>query len=107
LKETLVKPVTVINQIVTKPGKMEEFIDIQRNFATVLMKQPSGLIGGRMYRSTDGKSAVLVSQFESESAQEALRQSEAFKHHLKQLQALVESASPTVYEEAYTTGNFK
>jgi quinol monooxygenase YgiN len=101
------KPVTVINRLAIKPGKMDEFIDAQRNFATALMKKPNGLIGGRMYRSIDGKSAVLVSQFESESAQEDIRQSDAFRQHVSQLQVLIESASPTLYEEAYTTGDFK
>jgi quinol monooxygenase YgiN len=102
-----VKPVTVINRLTIKPGKMDEFIDAQRNFATTLMKTPNGLTGGRLYRSIDGQSAVLVSQFESESAQEDIRQSDAFKQHVNQLQVLIESASPSLYEEAYTTGGFK
>jgi len=101
------KPVTVINRLVIKSGKMDEFIDAQRNFASGLLTKRSGLIGGRMYRSIDGKSAVLVSQFESESAQEELRQSHAFKQHLNVLQTMVESATPSLYEEAYTTGDFK
>lgn len=100
------KPVTVINRFTIKPGKMDEFIAAQRNFATALAQAPNGLVGGRMYRGGDGHSAVLVSQFESESAQEAIRQSDTFKQHLSRLQPLVESASPSLYEEAYTTGNF-
>jgi quinol monooxygenase YgiN len=101
------KPVTVINRLAIKPGKMDEFIDVQRNFASGLMTKSSGLIGGRLYRSIDGKSAVLVSQFESDSAQAELRQSQAFKQHVNALQPIVESASPSLYEEAYTTGDFK
>ena len=101
------KPVTVINRLVVKPGKMEEFIDAQRNFAAGLTTESCGLIGGRMYRSSDGKSAVLVSQFESESALEELRQSNAFKQHLNWLQSMLESATSSLYEEAYTTGDFK
>jgi len=101
------KPVTVINRMLIKSGKMDEFIAAQRNFASGLMTKPSGLIGGRLYRSIDGKSALLVSKFESESAQEELRQSPAFKQHLNVLKEMVESASPTLYEEAYTTGDFK
>jgi quinol monooxygenase YgiN len=101
------KPVTVINRMLIKPGKMDEFVDAQRNFASNLMTKPSGLIGGRLYSSIDGKSALLVSKFESESAQEELRQSPAFKQHLNVLKEMVESASPTLYEEAYTTGDFK
>jgi hypothetical protein len=60
-----------------------------------------------MYRGVDGHSAVLVSQFESESAQEEIRRSDTFKQHLSRLQPLVESAGPSLYEEAYTTGDFK
>jgi quinol monooxygenase YgiN len=101
------KPVTVINRFVIKPGKMDEFIAAQRNFVTALANKPDGLVGGRMYRGVDGHSAVLVSQFASESAQEDIRQSDSFKQHLSRLQPLVESASPSLYEEAYTTGNFK
>ena len=98
------KPVTVINYLSIKPGKMDEFIETQRGFA---MTRPNGLLGGRMYRSLDGKSAVLVSQFESERAQEEVRQTDAFKQHLSRLQTMVESASPSLYEEAYTAGDFK
>jgi quinol monooxygenase YgiN len=101
------KPVTVINRLVIKPGKMDAFMDAQRNFAAALMTKPSGLIGGRMYRGIDGNSAVLVSQFDSESALEELRQSHAFKQHLNALQPMVESATQSPYEEAYTTGDFK
>jgi heme-degrading monooxygenase HmoA len=103
-KEARMKPVTVINYLSIKPGKMDEFIETQRGFA---MTRPNGLLGGRMYRSLDGKSAVLVSQFESERAQEEVRQTDAFKQHLSRLQTMVESASPSLYEEAYTAGDFK
>lgn len=101
------KPVTVINPFSIKSGKMEAFIDAQRNFATRLTKTPCGLIGGRMYKGIDGKSAVLVSQFESQKAQEDIRQSEDFKQHISQLQDMIESVSPALYEVAYTTGDFK
>ena len=99
--------VIVINRLVIKPGKMDEFIDAQQGFAAALMGTPNGLIGGRMYRSLDGKSAVLVSEFESTQAQEQIRQQDTFKAHLKRLALLVESSSPAVYEVAYSTGNFE
>jgi quinol monooxygenase YgiN len=99
------KPVTVINRIHVKPGKMDEFIEAQRKFAAML---PSDwLIGGRMYRSLDGQSAVLVSTFRSKSAQDEVFQRADFKAHLQRLQPLVESSSPILYEEAYTTGDFR
>ena len=99
------KPVTVINRISVKPGRMDEFIEAQQKFSPGLLSR--GLVGGRMYRSVDGQSAVLVSTFESKEAQEQILQSSGFKEHLKRLQTLVESSNPTVFEEAYSTGAFK
>lgn len=98
------KPVTVINHLAIKPGNMDQFIDSQHRFATAL--PPCGLIGGRMYRSVDGQSAVLVSTFESKDAQEKLLRRAEFKEHIQHLQTFVESSSPVFYEEAYTTGAF-
>jgi quinol monooxygenase YgiN len=98
-------PVIVINRLVIKPGKLEEFIDAQQKFAATL--PACGLVGGRMYRSVDGQSCVLVSKFESTSAQEAILQRADFKEHLRRLQPLVESSSPVLYAEAYTTGDFR
>jgi quinol monooxygenase YgiN len=99
------KPVTIINRLAINPGKMDEFIAAQQKYSAEL--PPCGLLGGRMYRSIDGQSAVLVSTFESKTAQEALLQREDFKEHLKRLQPCVESSTPSLYEEAYTTGDFK
>jgi quinol monooxygenase YgiN len=106
-KERAMKPVTVINRLVIKPGKIDEFIDVQVNYASSLMEKPIGLIGSRLYRGVDNQTVVLVSQFESIKAQEEIRQLPAFRENVSQLQALVESSSPALYEEAYTTGSFK
>jgi hypothetical protein len=57
-----------------------------------------------MYRSLDGQSAVLVSTFRSKEDQDQVFGRADFKEHLQRLQPLVESSSPMVYEEAYTTG---
>jgi quinol monooxygenase YgiN len=99
------KSVTVINRFSIKPGKMDEFIDAQQKFVAAL--PPCGLVGGRMYRSLDGQSAVLVSTFQSKDAQEQVLQRPDFKEHLRKLQPLVESSNPVLCEEAYTTGVFK
>jgi hypothetical protein len=87
-----------------KPGKIDEFIAEQQKFVGTL--PPCGLIGGRMYRSVDEQSAVLVSVFESKSALDAIFQRVDFKENLLRLQPLVASSSPIQYEEAYTYGTF-
>jgi heme-degrading monooxygenase HmoA len=106
-KAGAMKPVTVINRLVIKAGKIDEFIDIQVNYASSLMEKPVGLVGSRLYRGVDNQTVVLVSQFESVKAQEEIRRLPAFKQNLGQLQALVESSSPALYEEAHSTGSFK
>ena len=100
------KPVTVINRLAIKPGVIDEFIEAQLNYASTLMEKPTGLIGSRLYRGLDGRTVVLVSQFESIQALEEIRQLPSFKENLSKLQAFVESSSPAVYEEAYTTDGF-
>ena len=100
------KPITVINFFTVKAGKLEEFIQIQNTFAKELCKSFSGLQGGRMYRGLDGKSAVLVSIFESQEAQEEVRKLQIFRDHVGKLQSVLEDAQPALYEVAYTTGNF-
>ena len=99
-------PITIVNHFEIAPGKMEAFIEAQLTFAATLCDRPSGLLGGRLYRGLDGRSAVLVSQFESAEAQERIRASETFQQHIARLKALIVSASPKLYEEAYTTGSF-
>ena len=98
------KPVVVINHLALKPGRMDAFVEAQRAFAASL--PPCGLVGGRMYKSADGLSAVLVSVFESKEAQEGVLERADFKAHLARLRPLVESSSPVLFEEAYTTGRF-
>jgi hypothetical protein len=83
---------------------IEEFIAAQRRVASTI---PGGLVGGRLYRSLDGGSVILVSQFESISAQQQILQNEGFKEHLKEMAPMVESSNPTQYEEVYTYGDFK
>lgn len=96
--------VTVIGTFGIKPGRIDEFISRQKEFATT--RCPTGLLGGRMYRNQDGTKAVLVSQFESAEAQKAVIGSAELQEHIGTLREMVESTSPDVYEEAYTYGTF-
>ena len=104
-KECPMHPVIAINRLVIKPGKIDEFISAQRKFAESL--PPCGLVGGRMYRSVDGRGTVLLSVFESQTAAEEVLRSADLKAHVKTLQPLVETSSPALYEVAYTYGDFK
>jgi hypothetical protein len=93
------KPVTQMNFLSIKPGKIGEFIGAERGYASD--KLPPVVIGSRMYRSLDGKSVVRVSQYESIEAHEEVHQDETLRRHIDRLRPLVESSSPTLYEEVY------
>jgi quinol monooxygenase YgiN len=98
-------PVIVINRFTIRPGRIDDFVDAQHAFASALPR--CGLVGGRMYRGLDGQSATLVSMFESKNALDELRQRADFKAHLERISQFVESSSPILYEQAYTTGDFR
>jgi quinol monooxygenase YgiN len=100
------KPVTQINFLSIKPDKIDEFFEADRSYIASA-SLPKGLIGSRLYRSRDGKSIVRVSQYESAEAHKEYHQSEALRQQIDRLRPFVESSSPTLYEELYTTGDFK
>jgi quinol monooxygenase YgiN len=103
-KETVMKSVTVINVLTIKPGKMEEFIKEHEAFSRDFGRTCSGLVGGRMYRSSDGKTAMLVSEFESKEAAEQVRNLPAVRDNVKKLQAFVDDSKPLLYETAFAYG---
>jgi quinol monooxygenase YgiN len=100
------KPVTQINFLSIKPEKIDEFFALDQSYITS-GNRPKGLISSRLYRSLDGKSAVRVSQYESIEAHRETHRSEALRQQIDRLRPLVESSSPGLYEEAYTTGELE
>jgi quinol monooxygenase YgiN len=104
--EKEMKPVTQINVLSIKPEKVEEFLETDRSYVAST-SLPKGLIGSRLYRSLDGRSVVRMSLYESVQAHHDQNQNEALQQQIGRLRPLVESASPALYEEVYTTGDFK
>lgn len=99
-------PVTQILFLSIKPDKIGEFLEADHNFITS-STLPKGLVGSRLYRSPDGKSAVRVVQYESVEAHKEYQQDEALQQHVARLRNFVESATGRLYEEVRTTGDFK
>lgn len=100
------KPITQINVISIKPGKADEFFEAQQSYIASVTPPP-GLIGIRMYKSMDGNSAVLVTQYESAKALDEVRQRAVLMEHIEKIQPLIESSTRTVYEELYAAGDIK
>jgi quinol monooxygenase YgiN len=99
-------PVTQINFLSIKPEKVDEFFETDQKYIASA-SLPKGLIGSRLYRSADGKSVVRMSQYESVEAHNEHHHREDLRQQIGKLRPLVESSSPALYEEVYTTGDFK
>lgn len=95
--------VTVINVFFPKPERFEEFVRTQQGALPGFRGKVAGLRGGHFYRSRDGKSAVLVSVFESEQAQQAFMRSDLFHAHRDRLAPLLERVEPALYDLVYET----
>jgi hypothetical protein len=98
------KPVTGINVLTIKDGKMDEFLEIHASFSSGFGRTCAGLNGGRMYRSLDGRTAILISEFESVEALERVRNLAEVKENVRQLQPLVEQSRINIFVTAYAYG---
>lgn len=98
------KPVVNISIIKPKPGKFDEFMALQLAQHQRLRGKVEGLVGGRLFRSADRSTAILVSVFETEEAAWRFREDERFIAHLIEVRPLIESAQPGAYETAYEVG---
>jgi quinol monooxygenase YgiN len=99
-------PVTQILFLSIKPDKIDEFLEADRNFIASATL-PKGLVGSRLYRSPDGKSAVRVVQYRSVEAHQEYQRNPALQQQVALLRDFVESATASLYEEVRTTGDFK
>jgi quinol monooxygenase YgiN len=99
-------PVTQILFFSIKPGKIDEFLEADRNFLASATL-PKALVGSRLYRSADGKSAVRVVQYKSIEAHQEYQQDPALQQQVALLRNFVESATASLYDEVRTTGDFK
>lgn len=101
------EPVVLINTFTLKPGKLAEFIDVQRAAVPSFAGRVPGLLGSRMHRALDGGKAVLVTLFDTQENWQRFAQSAEFIAHRDKIQALIERADPGFYQVAYQTGAFE
>jgi heme-degrading monooxygenase HmoA len=98
------RPVVIINTFVAKPGKLDEFIALQDAARHRFAGQIPGLRGSRMHRSLDGKTAVLMTAFDTLDDQKKWLATELFAEHRAQILPLIEQASPGAFEIVYQGG---
>ena len=99
------KPVVAISVVTPKPDKFEEFMALQLAQQRRVRGQVKGLIGGRLFRSLDERSFVIVAMFESEEDAQAWREDERLIAHRAQVAPLTERAATGTYETVYEVGS--
>jgi heme-degrading monooxygenase HmoA len=98
------RPVVNISVITPKPEHFEAFMALQLAQQRRTRGQVQGLLGGRLFRSLDNRSVVLVAIFETLEDSQAWRQDERLLSHLARVQPLAERAASGTYETAYEVG---
>ncbi|WP_157019282.1 antibiotic biosynthesis monooxygenase family protein [Mesorhizobium xinjiangense] len=85
-------PVVLVNTFHAKPGKLDEFIELQllEQHRMAATAAASGWRGSRLHRSLDGRTAIVVAVFESLAAQEAWSRRTAHSDQVGRIETLVE-----------------
>jgi heme-degrading monooxygenase HmoA len=98
------KPFVTINVITPNPGGFDEFMERQLAQQRRLRGEIAGLIGGRLFRSLDNRTVVLIAMFETEDDALRFRQDRRLVDHIAGVQPLIETAIGGTYETAYAVG---
>jgi quinol monooxygenase YgiN len=101
---TMPKPVVLINTFTVKPGKMDEFLALQRAALEQFRGRIPGWRGGRLHRALDGNTAVMMSVFESADAHRRFLETPGFDAHRARVLPLIEDAQPVYYEVVHESG---
>ncbi|MBE1205654.1 antibiotic biosynthesis monooxygenase family protein [Aminobacter carboxidus] len=91
-------PVAFVNIFTLKPGKLDEFIALQKvNLGRSVGNVP-GWRGSRLHRSIDGNTAIMISTFDSVADHKRVHQTQGFAEHIAKVGPLIESAVPGYYQ---------
>jgi heme-degrading monooxygenase HmoA len=95
-----VGPVVLINVFTPKPGKLDAFIETQKAELERLSQEAAiqGWRGSRLHRAVDGKTAVMVTVFDTIDDHKHWVATHAFAEHLDRIRPLIERAEPGYYE---------
>jgi quinol monooxygenase YgiN len=91
-------PVVFINIFTVKPGKIAEFVELQRKNLERSRSNVPGWRGSRLHRSLDGRTAIMVSMFDSVADHQRVHQTQRFSEHVERLAPLVEKVEPGYYQ---------
>lgn len=88
-----------INFFTLKPGKRDEFIEVQRSALPALGDIP-GFRGSQLYRSPNADRAIQIAFFDDADAHRHFQDSGAFQLHRQRLLPLIEATDPGCFNVA-------
>lgn len=101
-------PVMLVVTFFPKPGKLEQFLSVQREGLHRLIGRtpPPGWLGNRLCRNLDGQTAVMISMFHSVEAHRRFTERDDFAEHLERVKPLLERAESHFCEVVCGAGQF-
>lgn len=91
-------PVVFINIFTVKPGKLDEFVALQKANLERSRGNTPGWRGSRLHRGLDGRTAVMVTTFDSIADHKRVHETARFSEHVARLRPLIEKAEPAYYQ---------
>lgn len=93
------QPVTQITVVEPEPGKVEEALQVMRDRAQFMARQP-GFVSICLHRSLDGRRIVNYVQWRSRDQLRAAHQSPEFRKEWGHFDAVTDDIDPHLYEVA-------
>ena len=99
-------PVVFINIFTVKPGRLDDFIAIQKANLDGSVGVVKGWRGSRLHRATDGRTAIMMSAFDTIGDHKRVHETNRFAEHVRKVRPLIESAGPGYYQVVHEVGQF-
>ncbi|MFC4235527.1 antibiotic biosynthesis monooxygenase [Thalassospira xianhensis] len=97
--------IVTVSLVTPKPGRIDEFIEIQTSFQKSVAGRIEGLLGGRLLRSEDGQSLIIMSRFKTHDDLARWSGSELFAGHMARVRPLLAKAHPSRYTAIWRSGD--
>ncbi|PWK68443.1 antibiotic biosynthesis monooxygenase [Aminobacter sp. AP02] len=91
-------PVAFVNIFTLKPGKLDDFIALQKINLERSVGNVPGWRGSRLHRSIDGNTAIMISTFDSVADHQRVHETQGFTEHIEKVAPLIESVTPGYYQ---------
>lgn len=98
------QPALSVSLFRIKPGRFDEFMTLQTAHLERIRGTVPGVRGGRMFKSAEKNTVVMVSAFDTAADAERFRQDSRFREHVARVGTLIESNEALPVELAYAIG---